>query len=95
MKKFRLSAEIESDLNEIWLFVAQDNPDAANRLIELFLEKFLLIGKQPQIGRLRGDVKTELRSLSAGNYIIFYRDTESYVEFIRIIHGARDFSEIF
>ncbi len=91
---FRISSLAQRDLEEIWLFIAQDDPDAADRFNDLLLRKFKLIAHQPKIGRVREDLGPNLRSFSAGNYIIFYRQIKKRVEIIRILHGARDIEEI-
>lgn len=94
MKHFRLSIQAQNDLDDIWFFIAQDNPGAADRFLDLLLSKFLLLGKQPLIGRIRDDVSANLRSLVTGNYVIFYRDTPEHIEIIRVLHGARDIENI-
>jgi len=40
------------DLDQIWDYVAQDNPAAADRLIDGFQEKFSLLAGQPFLGEL-------------------------------------------
>lgn len=95
MKHFRLSSQGQLDLDDIWLFIANDNPDAADRFYDLLLSKFLLLADQPLIGRCREDLHLNLRGFIVGNYIIFYRDTPEHIEIVRVLHGARDIENLF
>ena len=36
MAVFQKTAQAEEDLIDIWLYIAQDNPDAANQLLDTF-----------------------------------------------------------
>ena len=38
MAVFQKTAQAEEDLIDIWLYIAQDNPDAANQLLDTFME---------------------------------------------------------
>ena len=38
MAVFQKTAQAEEDLIDIWLYIAQDNPDAANQLLDIFME---------------------------------------------------------
>jgi plasmid stabilization system protein ParE len=51
---FRLSALAESDLAEIWSYVAEDtNPTTADRLVDAIFDRFELLTEQPRMGRNR------------------------------------------
>lgn len=95
MKQVRLSQLAQTDLDEIWLFIADDSPEAADRFHDLLLSKLLLLAQQPLIGRDREDLRPNLKGFPTGNYIIFYRDFSEYIEIVRILHGARDIENIF
>ncbi len=94
MKQFRISSQAQIDLDEIWLFIAEDNPDAADRFHDMLLSKFLSLAEQPSIGRSRDNLQPNVRGFSVGNYVIFYRDTSEHIEIVRILHGARDIQNI-
>lgn len=95
MKHFHLSAQALIDLDEIWLFIAQDNPEAADRFHDQLLAKFILLSKQPSIGRSRDELRQNIRGFLLGNYVIFYRDTPEHIEIVRVLHGARDIENLF
>jgi toxin ParE1/3/4 len=95
MTLFRISPRARQDLEDIWLFIAQDNLSAADRFNDLLLTKFKIIAHQPKIGRVREELGPNIRSFSAGNYIIFYRQLKKNVEIVRILHGSRDIEASF
>jgi plasmid stabilization system protein ParE len=51
---YRLSSRAEWDLDEVWLYVAEDaSPTTADRLIDEIVDRFDLLAEQPRMGRLR------------------------------------------
>ena len=57
MNRYRLSALAELDLDEIWLYVAQDSSVArADRLIDEIVRRFGLLAAHPEAGRARDDI---------------------------------------
>ncbi len=74
MKRVRLSKLAEADLDEIWLYVAADGGvDVANRLIDDITDRIVLLGTQPNAGRLRDELAVGLRSFPVHRHIIYYR----------------------
>jgi toxin ParE1/3/4 len=92
---YRLAPRADNDLDEIWSYIAQDNPSAADRFIDSLGEKFAMLAAHPHAGRPSDALRPGLRRLSFGNYAIFYRIESNCVEIARILHGARDIEEIF
>ncbi len=95
MPVVRRTAQAEEDLIEIWIYIAQDNPAAADRLIDKFDSKFFLLAEQPALGPAREDIAPELRYLPVGNYLILYRIIESGIEVVRVVQGARHLKSLF
>ena len=91
-KKLRALA----DLSEIAEYIAQDNPNAADRFFDTVESAFAFLAKNPQAGRLRRFSAPELFGLRSWrirgykNYLIFYRLLPDTVEIFRVLHGARD-----
>lgn len=85
----------EADLEEIWLYIASDNPNAADRLIGKIFETVELITTSPLMGRMRNELASGLRSFGAQPYIIFYRPLPDAIEIVRVLHGSRDIDTIF
>ena len=95
MTPYSIAPLAQADLDEIWEYVAADNPPAADRLVDTFLDKFLLLAKRPLLGELRSDLAPDLRSFSARKYVVYYRPTAGRIQIVRVLHGARDVKAIF
>lgn len=95
MNQFRVSDAARSDLDEIWFYIAQDDPDIADRFIRLIVSRFPELASIPEMGWSREDLSPNLRSFPVKNHTIFYRPMESGVEIVRVIHGARDLPPLF
>ena|SRR5690242_13081619 len=95
MNRVRVTRDAKHDLDEIWLYVARDNIDAASRLLEELKDRFRIIASSPEIGRGRDELKLGLRSHPVGNYVIYYRSLRSHIFILRIVHGARDPRRLF
>jgi toxin ParE1/3/4 len=89
------SSRAESDLDEIWDYIARDNPDAASKLLRTLGTKFEMLSKNPLIGQDRSELAPQMRSFSVGNYVIFYCPSSNGIEVVRVLHGARDMDGIF
>jgi plasmid stabilization system protein ParE len=69
LKLLRIAPEVELELAEIWRYVAQESGaiEIADRLIDSITGHFLLLARNPYMGRARdGDLRPGLRSLPAG-----------------------------
>lgn len=53
MKAVRRTEEAEADLTEIWVYIAADNPGAADRTLLGLMETEDRLAAFPEIGRLR------------------------------------------
>jgi toxin ParE1/3/4 len=95
MTRYRISGRARTDLDEIWLYIARDNVDAADKLIHVIVSRFIKLANLPDLGRPRLELAPRLRSHPVGRYVIFYRPTNDGVEIVRILHGARDLPPLF
>ena len=95
MGSLRRTPSSRRDCLKIWLYIAQDNMDAADRLIREFDRVFDLLAEHPEAGPDRSELRPWMRSFPVGKYLIFYRKTREGVEIIRVIHGMRDLPRIF
>ena len=87
---YRLSSRAERDLDEVWLYVAEDaSPTTADRLIDDIVDRFDLLAEQPRMGRLRPEFGPGVRSISVENHVIYYRH-DGDVLIARVLHGRRD-----
>lgn len=91
MSRYGVSALAESDLDEIWWHVAQDaSIERADRLIEDIVERFALLSRHPEAGRLRRDIGPSVRSFPVHSYIIYYTEVAARVLVARVLHSSRD-----
>ena len=95
MNQYRVSAEAMSDLDEIWLYIGQDNPDAADKYIRAIVSRFPKLASMPQMGRERPELSHGLRSFVVGHHVIFYRLFDGGVEVARVLDGVRDLPPLF
>lgn len=89
------TAQAHLDLVEIAFRIAEENPIAADRWLDIIDEKCQSLSRMPELGRKRPDLAPGLRSLPVGNYVIFYRPIHDGIHVIRVLHGARDIPALF
>lgn len=94
MPKIRISENAGDDLESIWEYVAQNDIEAANKLIKEITGKFKLLRNHPQIGREENRLLGTLRSFPVSHYIIFYKPFDNGVEILRVLHASRDVEKI-
>ncbi len=87
MARFRVTRRAEADLDDIWLFIAQDSPAGADRFLERLHDQFLLLADHPGIGRRRSPREKEVRGVALGGYVILYRPMRGGIEVVRVVSG--------
>ena len=89
------SPQALQDLDEIWFFIAQDNLSAADRWLDILLEKAVKLAERPHLGRARPDLLPEIRSLPVKAYMLYYRQVTGGIELVRVLHSSRDIESEF
>lgn len=92
--RYVLSLRARRDIDEIWDFIARDNPDAATRFTARLGENLGLLTRAPLMGRSAESLGQGFRRLAVGNYLVLYRTTEDHIEILRVLHGARDIESL-
>ena len=95
MAQILFTPQASEDLLEVWAYIAADNTAAADRLLDAIQARLATLAESPHLGRLRDDLGRNLRSLPVGNYLIIYRPIKDGIEAMRVLHGARDLSDLF
>ena len=95
MKEARITELARSDLDRIWDYLAQNNPAAADRLVDQIVANCFKLASNPSLGRSRSQYVEGLRSHRVRNYLIFYFPITGGVEIARVLHGARDLPRMF
>lgn len=92
----RKSAAAKKDLENIWLYIAQDNLKAADAMIDRIDEVLYLLEENPLAGRAYPNPKIEnLRIFPIRKYLILYYPIQGGVYVNRILHGSMNFGELF
>jgi toxin ParE1/3/4 len=90
MSRYEVSSRAQRDLDGIHDYIASDKALAADRWLEKTIERFSWLASNPECGQNRDEVFTGLRPFSHGNYVIYFRPGRTYLEIVRVLHGARD-----
>ena len=95
MQKIFYTDSARADLIDAWLFVAEENLPAADRMLETIHEGIQLLAQQPFMGRERPELRVGLRSWPTSTpYILYYVVEPDGLTFIRVLHHARDVHSI-
>ena len=96
------SERAREDLFEIFLTIAADSPDAAERVYNAIEDRADMLISMPHLGVRRPDISTDARALVQGSYLILYRTIPDVhmgevdeIEIVSIVHGQRDLSRVF
>ena len=101
MTRVDLSPAAEWDLEEIWLAIAADNPNAATRVVRAIGARIDQLIHHPRLGPRRPDLQLRARVLVEGPYLILFEthpDTDDgpvdCVEIVRVVDGRRDLARV-
>jgi toxin ParE1/3/4 len=97
----KISRRAERDLEEIRDYIATDNPEAAERVWQAFLDTADLLARNVGIGRhilnasprhadVRWFVVPRFR-----NYLVFYRPLQDTILVLRVLHASQDWTRFF
>ena len=86
------SPEALSQLGDLVRFISSDNPSAAEKMGTAIIEKILLLGQFPRMGKMfRKMNRDDVREILVSPYRIIYQihESEKRVSISTIWHGAR------
>ncbi|KPK75476.1 MAG: plasmid stabilization protein [Phycisphaerae bacterium SM23_30] len=92
MAEIRWTEEAAIWLEDIYKYIAQDNPEAAARVVDGIYEKAQILKEYPEIGyKHRSEQEGDIRVLLYGHYRIAYIIIGvEFVEILGVFHGALD-----
>jgi toxin ParE1/3/4 len=91
MINFVLHPEALADLSEIWEYIAADNLDAADRLLDEIYDSIASLVRFPHQGHTRPDLTSRpLRFQVVHDYVVAYAPDEKPLAVIAILHGRRN-----
>jgi addiction module RelE/StbE family toxin len=95
--KIRINPLVITDIEEIRDYIAEDNPQAAMRIVNTIYSSIEKLGTFPEMGAplsSRINLKTDYRYLICDNYLIFYKIEKETVSVYRVLNGSRDYLSI-
>jgi len=96
MAAILITPAAENDLINIWLYIARDNQDAADRVYEAAENTFESILAAPRMGTLYQAKRPRLEGVrffpisNFRNYVIYYREHPQGIEILRVLHAHMD-----
>lgn len=85
----------QTDLLEAWLFIAEENLSAADKVLDTIEHEANILATQPLMGRARPDLAEGIRSWPTSTpYILFYLAEADGITVVRALHHARDVQSI-
>lgn len=95
MARVLYTESAQSDLLEAWLYIAEESPVAADRVLDKIEQEADGLSSRPLMGRARPELGTEVRAWPTSTpYILFYRADDLGIVVLRVFHHARDVQRI-
>ncbi len=90
MNRYRFSRQAEQDLEDIWVYLTQQDELLADKQIAQILDRLPMLSQFPDMGKQREDLLVGLRSFPVKPYIVFYTKISDGIEVVRVMHQSRD-----
>lgn len=74
-------------------YIIQDNPQAAQQVVQRIRDMVLLLGEQPGMGRLGRVPDTRELVVDKTAFILPYRVRGERIEILRVFHAARQWPQ--
>ncbi len=93
MPEILVTPAAENDLINVWLYIAQDNEDAANRVYLAAEKTFETLASSPRLGMVYHPRRAKLKGLrffpisDFHNYLIYYKEQPTGIKIIRVLHA--------
>jgi plasmid stabilization system protein ParE len=95
MSEYILSPKALNHLQGIWDFIASENREAADRVVDELSAAFEYLAEWPGSGHSRPDLtEKDLRFWPVRSYLVVYREKSVPLQIVAIFHGARDLPSI-
>jgi len=89
------SSRARADLREIAAYIADDNPSRAESFVNDLEQTCIDLANMPRAFPLVPRYRNRgYRRRSYRGYLIFYVVLGEFIEIVRILHGARDYSRL-
>jgi plasmid stabilization system protein ParE len=95
MSTTQFAQSAQTDLLEAWLFIAEQDQSAADRVLDTIENEANILLTQPFMGRSRPELADGIRSWPTSTpYILYYVVTTDGITVVRALHHARDVQQI-
>ena len=95
MSDYKIAPKVASDLADIWQHIAEDDPDAADRVLDTINEAFVKLSELPGMEYRRADLNNDaLRVWPVFSYLIICRFKAEPLEIVRVMSGYRDIAAL-
>jgi toxin ParE1/3/4 len=78
MNRYKISQLAQQDLEDTWVYLAQNNQIAADKQIANILNRLPMLAQFPDIGQMRDELGEKLRSFPVKPYIVFYTKLDEF-----------------
>ncbi len=96
INNYELTNEADTDLENIFEYTEKShNQDQGILYLSNIENVFFQLSKQPNLGRLRNDIKEDIFSFPIQKHIIFYVIGTHKLIIIRVLHSSRDMPKHF
>jgi len=93
---YELSSEADQDISDIFDYTENEfGLDQAVAYVSAFDECFAQLLDNPELGRVRDEIRENLRSLNHDAHVVFYRILKDHIRIVRVLHGSRDIPKYF
>ena len=90
MRAYDFHPEAEGDINAIWDYIAEDNPDSADRVIDEIVSAIEALVPFPNQGHRSTDLTSRrLRFVHVREYLIAYAPDKKPLWIVAVMHGRR------
>ncbi len=91
MADFALRPKAIQDLADIWFYTESNWGEAqADQYIRDLNDSFSRLAENPEKGMACDDIREGYRKCITGKHMVFYRQTSSGMEIVRILHQRMD-----
>jgi toxin ParE1/3/4 len=88
---FVLSPRAQADLGDIWHHTERQwGRNQAERYIRRIESMLALLAANPALGRAVDTIRLGYRKHSCGSHVIFYRQMDTGIDVVRILHQRMD-----
>jgi toxin ParE1/3/4 len=93
--RLEFSRFVETDLEAIADYIAEENPERAVLFIRKIWRAILRIAEQPLLYQPRPEIGAEARLAVLDQYVVLFRVVDDRVRIERVVYGGRDLPQLF